>query len=235
MRRLVPVITASMLCAGVVGCGSDEQAPAPQTPDRPMITSFAPAPILDRALPGLLLTPEQIDAAMGAEGMTVTGTASELPDDSATMEPAECLALDGAAQANVYADSGFTTMRRVTLNNGDNFTHYADQNVVLFPDAEQARAFFDASVQQWPQCHAYSHVQSGTQWDVGAISNRDGMLSVVNTQREAREGGWACGRALTARINVIVDVNTCSANPDGTAVAIADQIATRVEHPSSRR
>lgn len=233
MRHLTALIAASTLC--VAGCGGAEPPPTAQTPTRQMITSFAPAPLLDRALPNLLLAPEQVDAAMGAQGMTVTANKTELPDDSSTMEPSECLALDGAAQSQVYLDSGFTTMRGVTLNNGDNFSHYADQNVVLFPDAERAKSFFDMSSQQWTQCHTYRHVQSGTQWDVGPISDKDGMLSVVNTQQQAREGGWACGRALTARINVVIDVNTCSANPADTAAAIANEIGARVEHPSSQR
>ncbi|MBU9765683.1 sensor domain-containing protein [Mycobacterium sp. TNTM28] len=234
MRRLTTVIAASVLCAAAAGCGGAEEKPAAQTPDRPMITSFAPAPLLDRALPKLLLAPEQIDAVMGIAGMTVTSTRSDLPDDSATMQPRECLALDGAAQALVYADSGFTAVRDVSLKNGDDFTHYAHQAVVLYPDAEKAKAFFDASAQQWTQCHSYSHTQSGTQWEVGPIANKGGMLSVVNTQLEARAGGWACGRALAVRNNVIVDVNTCSAKPADSATAIADQIATRVESPSAR-
>lgn len=199
-----------------------------------MITSFAPAPVLSRALPGLLLSPEQIGAATAAPDMTVTSTQSELPDDSATMEPRECLAVDGAAQAVVYADSGFTEVRDVTLRNGDNFTHYAHQAVVLFPDAEKAKAFYDASAQQWSQCHRYSHTQSGTQWEVGPISNKAGMLSVITTQQQAQAGGWACGRALTANINVVVDVNTCSANPADSATTIAGQIASRVDPPSPR-
>ena len=38
-----------------------------------------------------------------------------------------------------------------------------------------------------------------------------------------------CGRALTARNNVIVDVNTCRANPADSAVNIANQIAAKVQ------
>ena len=63
------------------------------------------------------------------------------------------------------------------------------------------------------------------------ISNTDGMLSTISTQQNAQEGGWACGRALTVRNNVIVDVNTCSANPADSAVKIAGQIAAKVEAP----
>ena len=46
-------------------------------------------------------------------------------------------------------------------------------------------------------------------------------------QRDAVPG-WGCGRALMQRNNIVIDVNTCSANPADTAVKIADQIAANV-------
>jgi len=63
---------------------------------------------------------------------------------------------------------------------------------------------------------------------VGPISNTNGILSTIATQQNAKAPGWACGRALALRINVVVDVNTCSANPTDTAVNIANQIAAKV-------
>jgi hypothetical protein len=53
-------------------------------------------------------------------------------------------------------------------------------------------------------------------------------LSVITTEKEAKAPGWACGRALLARNNVVVDVNTCSPNPADTAVNVANQIGARV-------
>jgi PknH-like extracellular domain len=47
-----------------------------------------------------------------------------------------------------------------------------------------------------------------------------------STKRQTPGGG--CGRALAARNNVIIDVNTCSADPSDSAVNIADQIAAKV-------
>ncbi len=166
---------------------------------------------------------------MGATEMAVTNTRFEMSDDSATMEPRECLAVDGAVQAQVYEGSGFTAVRDQTLNDGDNFTHFAEQAVVLFPSAKQAAAFVTASAQQWPACHEYTHTQSGSLWRAGPISNANGIVSITATQQNANEPGWACGRALAARNNVVVDVNTCSANPADSAVNIANQIAARVQ------
>ena len=152
-----------------------------------------------------------------------------MSDDSATMEPKECLAIDGTAQAQVYARTGYIAERDQTLQDGDNFTHYVMQAVVLFPSAKQAAAFFAASGQQWAACHHYTHTQSGSLWSVGPISNANGMLSTTATQQNAKTPGWACGRALAVRNNVVIDVNTCSANPADSAVDIANQVAAKVQ------
>src|SRR5258707_3523112 len=58
-----------------------------------------PRLLVERELAGLLLSPEQVNAAMGAAGMTVTNTQTSMSDNSATMAPQECLAIDGAAEA----------------------------------------------------------------------------------------------------------------------------------------
>ena len=160
--------------------------------------------------------------------MAVTDSQSVMADNSATMSPPECLAIDGAAEASVYADSGYWAERDESLNNGDNFTHYLKQAVVLFPTREMAGAFFDASAQRWPGCREYTHTQSGSQWTMGPISNENSTLSTIANQQDSGTPGWACGRALALRNNIIVDINTCSANPAGSASKIAGQIADDV-------
>ncbi|WP_018599397.1 sensor domain-containing protein [Mycobacterium sp. 155] len=231
MRIVATAITITAACIFAAGCGQSTEQSAETTPTTPMITSFAPLPLTQKILPSLLLSPEEINAAMAAGEMVVTATNTEMSDDSSTMEPRDCLAVDGAVQAPVYADSGFTDELDVTLREPDTFVHYAHQAVVLFGSADQAKAFYDTSAQQWPACTHYTHTQSGTEWDVAPISDKDGMLSTIATQSNAQAGGWACGRALTANNNVVVDVNTCSANPADSAVKIAQQIAARVAKP----
>lgn len=227
MRQRAAACAVAGLCLLSAGCGgAGNQAGKTSAPTS--TSTIIARPVVEREIDTLLLSPEQIDAAMGAKDMKVTNKRDGMSDDSATMKPRECLAIDGSAQAQVYDGSGFTAVRDQTLNDGDNFTHFAEQAVVLFPIAKQANAFFTASANQWQACHNYSHTQSGTKWTVGPISDTNGTLSTVATQQDARAGGWACGRALEIRNNIIVDVNTCSANPGNTAVDIANQIAAKV-------
>lgn len=219
------VVVICVLAAGCGNAGRDNREPA--TTSTTTATPTAP-PLAETALRGLLLTAEQINPAMTATGMAVTRTHFALSDDAATMEPRECLAIDGAAQTEVYAGSGYTAVRQQSLSEGDDFAHFADQAVVLFPTAKHAAAFVEHSARQWGDCHQYRHIQSGSEWVAGTISNVDGMVSTVANQENADHSGWACGRALTARNNVVIDVNTCSADPKGSAVDIANQIAAKV-------
>ncbi len=224
--RWMAALAAAGVCV-LVGCGNSHGGKAATTTTSTTPAFIAP-PIQERALDGLLISPEQVNTAMGANGMAVTKNRTSMSDDSATMQPKECLAIDGSAQAQVYAGSGFTAERDLSLQDGDNFNHYAEQAVVLFPTAKQAGAFVANSAKQWPSCHQYTHIQSRSQWTVGPISNAKGTLSVVATEKDAKAPGWACGRALAARNNVVVDVNTCSANPGNSAVDIANQIAGKI-------
>jgi hypothetical protein len=223
MRRVSVAINVVAVCLVATGC-AETISSAVATTQRSLI----PRPLVARELPELLLEPAAVDAALGTTGMAVTSTQNQMADNSATMAPPECLAVDGAAEAPVYADSGFTASLDQSLNNGDNFTHYAKQAVVLYPLAETARAFLEASAQQWQTCHEYTHTQSGTVWTPGPVAFDDDVLSVVSTLNDAAAPGWACERALALQNNVIVDVNTCSAQPAGTAVRIAEQIGEKV-------
>ena len=99
---------------------------------------------------------------------------------------------------------------------------------MLFSTVEKAGALFDASAKQWPACRQYTHTHSESQWSVGQISNANGTLSTTATQQNAGAPGWGCGRALALSNNVIIDINTCSANPADSAQKIADQIAANV-------
>ncbi|HET7665540.1 MAG TPA: sensor domain-containing protein [Mycobacterium sp.] len=224
MRQPTAALRVVVICLLVAGCGSTVGKAEPATTTRSMI----PRPLVERELVTLLLSPDQVNAAMGATAMAVTSTETAMSDNSATMAPPECLAIDGAAEAQVYANSGFRAELDQSLNDGDNFTHYLKQAVVLFPLVEKARDFLDASAQQWPACSQYTHLQSDTQWSVGPIVNANGALTTTATLQNASAPGWGCGRALALRNNVIIDINTCSANPADSALTIANQIGDNV-------
>jgi serine/threonine kinase PknH len=204
---------------------------APTTTTR----TIAP-PVAEAALEGLLLSPDQINTAMGATGMTVTGSSAEMGSDSARVADKACVYVESGSDSFVYAGSGRTAFREQWLSDhppAGTFSHYVNPAVVLFPYAHDAGAFFTASVQSWSACsnRQYTVTQAGfidQTWTVGQVTNTNGTLSISTTDLDSRPKGWTCQRALTVANNVVIDVTACSGNPADSAVNIAHQIAAKV-------
>ncbi len=193
-------------------------------------------PILVSALDDLLLDPSQINSALGATSMKVWYAAKGMWDWSKNVDDKNCLAVDGAAQDEVYAGTGWTAMRGQRLDDSIDDSkdrkHYAIQAVVAFPNARDASNFYNSSVQRWKSCsnRRFDDVipnQPATLWSVGDVTNDNGML----TSSQVQEGGdgWTCQHALTVRNNLAIDIVTCAYTELGpSAIEIANQIATKV-------
>ena len=178
---------------------------------------------------------DQINNALNATSMKVWFNAKAMWDWSSGISDKNCLAVDGPAQDEVYAGTGWTAMRGQRLDDSVDDSkkrkHYAIQAVVAFPSAHDADAFYNSSVQSWSACanRRFSDVtpsQPDTVWTVADINKVSGTLSTS----EVQEGGdgWACQRALTVRNNVAIDIVTCAYNQaGGSAVDIASQIAAK--------
>ena len=188
----------------------------------------AHSPVAADALDGALLSPAEIETTMNATGITVSGSYSELSDDSTNIPDQDCQFIDAPAESSVYNGSGWLAVRSRYLNDVD-YAHQIWQAVVSFPSASDALHFFDASVRRWPACsnRQYHYIndpgQPDTIWTAGPIVKINGTLSATR----GGEGG-ACQRALTVSNNVAIDVGACPNNPGNTAVKIADQIAAKV-------
>jgi hypothetical protein len=236
MRRLIIVIAVASACGLLSSCGGDKP-PAPTTGASGTATSSVPAPppppVAVGALSGLLLSAADINAALGTTGMTVQGTYNnQLGNNAGIVSDQACVAVLYPEEITAYTGSGWIAASgQYVRQPGDYWTHYADQDVVAFPAASGAQAFFTASEQSWSKCANRGFTiqlqgQSPSSWAVGAVSNTDKMLRVERFQEGG--GGHGCVRALTVRNNVVIDVMTCSNPPDDGAVKIADQIAAKV-------
>jgi serine/threonine-protein kinase len=208
---------------------------------RPSTTSKPVTPVAATALDGLLLSPDQINAAVGSGGMTVKGSETAMEDASAQVSDKVCLPLDGPFQVTVYAGSGWTAGRSQGV--GDGRTHFAIQTVVLFPSAHDAGAFFTVSAQRWPACanREYTVAQEAGKpaqvWTGGSVSNTNGTLSATKVRPGNGDSSWiwnwqSCQRALTVANNIVIDVAAYSLNrsdaQSDSAVTIAHQIAAKV-------
>lgn len=234
-----PVIVAAVTIAILtIGTAAYLSRPHRHPPDNAITQSIeSPAPptpaVTSTALQGLLLNPDQLDTATGTTTMTVTGTLTTLPDGSDQVPDKTCVPLEGAGQATIYADSGYNAVSGQRAAD-QTHAHLVEQIVVSFPSAQEAQAFYTNSAQRWQACAGRPHDETTPAGQtethtVGPVSNTNGTLSATITGILARNGSSeACERALTVANNVAIDIAACGENPSGTAVSIADQIATKV-------
>lgn len=228
MTTRLPAI-AALLGLTVSGCAATTGGTA---------TPAAPAPMASaETLDTFLLLGGQVSAAFASHtDLVVTRDVTALWDDSAPLSDRKvgCLAVAGAAQRGVYADSGFTAMRGQVLREPQtaDWAHFATQAVVLFPSAASAAAFFTRSREDWADCsnRELTYTQQlipDQRWSVGPVSEDRDVLAVSRTQRSPQQ--WSCQRALTVHSNVAVDVEACSLDgPTSAASAMAREITQRL-------
>jgi serine/threonine kinase PknH len=216
-------------------------SPGP-TANKPATSASQASPSVSMAaLNGLLLRPDQFDAAVGATQMHIVSTVEVMgTTPTSEISPPRCMGVWSGAQAESYANSGYVGVRGNELEDfqpqqgqqGQNLVpgnHEAHQNLVAFPTAAQAAAFYSGSAQSWQGCSTFTHTTTGAVWTIGPVTNVNGTLAATITQQGA--DGWACQRALTVENNVVIDITVCSFAPDEQAVNVAHQIATKVAKP----
>jgi PknH-like extracellular domain len=237
-QRMVLALAGTCILAAGCSATSHRATPIASTSSTtaPPVAATAP-PVAAAALDGLLLSAAEINTAMGATQLSVAVDTKQMDDVSAMVSRPECLPIYSPAEVGAYAGSGWTAVHRQDLSDP---THAVVQSVVLFPSARQAAAFFTASAKSWQACSngSFDHVMSGGHevWDVGPISNTNGILSTVaqislevDHIPATPEGSLTGQRVLTVRNNVVIDIlaDSTTAN-DPAAFNIAAQIAAKV-------
>jgi hypothetical protein len=258
MRQPAVAATIAAVTMLVVSCGSSNQRGTASSPTTTTTTTQSKPPLAQAALANLLLTPAEVDSVLGVTGSQKAGSIDQLRDDNFSNMwpngykfPDECLYVFGPAQTSSYAGSGNTAVQGETdrtfpppANDPD---IEVDQVVVLFPSADQARAFFTTTSQRWPACANRQITTPGgvisgptdvsipeTVFKVGPVSNADGVLSYTVTTTASKgdtNTSQNCQRALTVRNNVVIEAEICR-NKDlagGLAVNVANLIAGKVD------
>ncbi len=247
MRQLtaaVAVAAAGMLVAGCGDSNGGDTAASSTTPP-----NASPKTPLEKAgLPDLMLSPSDMDSALGVTGMTSDPPFTNLGEDPVHRTdytfPAECKYTIHAGLASEYAGSGSTAvygyhdLAPAPAGANPLESPEAYQFVVLFPTPEQASAFFTTSSQRWPACANRQDTvpADGThpelQWRVGPVSNANAVLSVPVTLTIKGNGAnvtMPCQRALTVRRNVVIDVDACRKDVGDLGITVANQIAGKVD------
>ncbi|WP_262491073.1 sensor domain-containing protein [Mycobacterium simiae] len=216
--------------AGAAAHGAPTSA-APSSPSSaPTATSLAPI-VPNEALPGLLLDPGAINAVMGTRDLAVNPdlTTTKLYID--TTDRPQCGGVWANANKTVYAGSGWDAVQTQYLSEPTNPQHEIFQSVVSFPTAAKAADFVAKEAKSWPLCNGKAITTTTRDyppqiWWVSTVNQHDGMLTALSTREGAR--GWGCQHALTARNNVVIDVEACGVDVMQQGVAIATKVADQV-------
>jgi serine/threonine-protein kinase len=113
-----------------------------------------------------------------------------------------------------------------------NPTHKLVQAAVAFPDANEAKVFYDRQVADWNACKS-SHIRfeyggAATEVDLGVPTTTAGVLTLMLNPTSSATAGQQCERNMAVRANVIVDVRACSPSVGSSGLSITTAIADRI-------
>ncbi|OBG78870.1 MULTISPECIES: serine/threonine-protein kinase PknH/PknJ [unclassified Mycobacterium] len=228
-RNLWPVIAAVAVVFVLVAAGVGVWLITRPTPAPP-----PPPPLSADRLSGLLLPAPDVNTVMGASAMQPGKLITTMDNSSVRVSTSDCQGALYTTQDPVYAGTGYTAINGlVSSEPGDNYDHWVNQAVVLFPSAEKAKAFLQASTDKWKSCAGktvtVTNKSKTYRWTFGQVQGDPPKVTVMDTQEGA--DGWECERAMSVANNVIVDINACGYHITDQAGQIVDKIVAKIDAP----
>lgn len=192
-----------------------------------------PAPLAADRLSGLLLGPSDINTVMGSSTMQPGKPITSTDSSSVTVSAPDCQGALYTTQDPVYAGTGYTSVNGlVSSEPGDNYDHWVNQAVVLFPSADKANSFLRTSVEKWKGCGGktvtVTNKSKTYRWTFAHVQGGPPRITLMDTQEGA--DGWECQRALSVANNVVVDINACGYRISDQGGRIADKIVAKIDN-----
>jgi serine/threonine kinase PknH len=227
-RNPWPIIAAVALVFVVVVSGvgiwfATRPDPAPPPPD----------PIPPERLSALLLNPVDMNSVMGSSSMEPGKPILSMDSSTVTLSAPGCQGALYTTQDPVYAGSGYTGISGlVSSEPGDNYDHWVNQAVVLFPSADKAKSFMETSADKWKNCTGKTVSVTNKsknktyRWTLAQITGSPPKVSMMETQEGA--DGWECQRSLGVANNVVIDINACGYHLTNQGDQIIDKITAKI-------
>lgn len=223
--RVRPIaIGALLLAVGLAGCSDGGASDA----------SATPKPVPDAALPGLLISAQEVDAALGTTGIVAHPQTDTMGDHRNLLPNLNCLGVWQVNEAPIYDSSHYKTVRQQLLRSPDSeqWDSLAVQSVVSYRTADAARTFFAESAERWSKCTNHTvnvriNDRAMPKWVSGDLERSDILLAMPYT-RGVGDAARSCQRALAVAANVILDIQACRP-PQERPVTAAVDIAGKIE------
>lgn len=182
------------------------------------------------ALSDVLLSSQEAANLVGAQTLSGEPVQDKLAATAIVDE--DCAGVVGAAEQKAYEQSSWTGVRSQALSDATAKGWRLTQAVVSFSDAQGARAFVTDAAASWKKCanreintrNVKKDDPRNLFWTTGPASQADGILAMTMIQESQ---GWNCQRALSARNNVVIDLELCGRNVPGSVVP---QFVTAVDN-----
>ena len=238
-RRVVAALLGvALVAAATVTAVAVTHSGADTAPPRPA----AVPPVAMRDLKGLLPGADDLGAALGA-AVTVAPVIHGIGVDSNSLDSQDCAEPWAPAQRAAYFGTGWQALELQSSDQsqpaslGDGISPPAVDSfvgVLSFPVADLAARFVDGQKPVWQRCVGRTVTFIGQ--DKMRVPIRFGPFAITDDNiltisHQAAGLPYSCGRALTVRNNIAIDVQACnSARPLDAAATLARQIAAKVPH-----
>jgi hypothetical protein len=212
---------------------AETHGPSASGVSKPSATATPPpAPIVPaEELSTLLLEPGAINRIMGTRELVINPTLTTTRLYIDTTDKPECGGVWANANKGVYAGSGWVSVQTQYLREATDVSHEVFQSVISFPTAAAAADFVAKEAKSWPLCNGRAVTTTTPNnppqsWWVATVNQQDGMVTSVINREGAR--GWGCQHALTAKNNVVVDVEACGFSVQEQGSEIARKVAAGI-------
>jgi hypothetical protein len=182
------------------------------------------------ALDTVLLSIDEINDVMGTTDLEVTSDIDDMTDSSDKVSDPDCLGAMFGAEEAVYKGSGWTDVRDVVAREPDEDNdHWIEQTAVIYPEAGNAKRFFEKSRSIWEKCAdsslAVDTEDTSSLWEFEKVTAGDGLITQIATQEDA--DGWGCQHALAAASNLTAETWVCAYNLGDEASVMAIDIVNK--------
>ncbi len=222
---LIGLVVAAVMA--LTGCVSTVSG----TAVRNASTVPSDVPKLDgSALDKVLLSIDEINDIMGTTDLEVTSDIDDMTDSSDKVSDPDCLGAMFGAEEAVYKGSGWTDVRDVVAREPDEDNdHWIEQSAVIYPEAGNAKRFFEKSRSIWEKCAdsslAVDTEDTSSLWEFEKVTAGDGLITQIATQEDA--DGWGCQHALAAASNLTAETWVCAYNLGDEAATMAIDIVNK--------
>ncbi|BBY97351.1 serine/threonine-protein kinase PknH/PknJ [Mycolicibacterium fallax] len=218
--RLIVTVAAvlALAAAAVVGVAATRRGGAEQPP--PVASTADPAPMPDAELPGLLSSAQELSELAGVK-LRTDPAVPVLASDYLQLADPRCAAAFAPGQLNEYRGSGWIASRYQAfteippIKNAIGLSVFGQQIVVGFDTAGAAATFAEQQRAHWQDCsngliqlRSSDPAKPPMTIQVGGLTVTDDDILMLPQSLEGAQG-MVCGRSLTHRNNVVVDVTLC--------------------------